>query len=218
MWGGRHAEACSGCAWVSWEETEFFRGFFWKTFLVKQKQGQEDTNPEKLLTFKWSLTTHPSKYFPCTLVNFGKQMLYKMELPNLSKADISRREKTGHKSSPWLKNCAAGCQHPSQHHKCFISIWKPHHPRRSTPEGVVMPLPHSALSARTNAACSLAFLSYPRKKRDRFELHLRQTQTSRLRLLVWDDRPHYCSMRNPAQLSQEMRCTTSAVVGSGLQQ
>lgn len=106
-------------------ESVFFRGFFWKPFLVKQKPEQKDTDPDKFPYLHVVLNYTSLQVFfdfPCTWVNFGKQMLYKMELPNLSKAGISRREKTGHGSSLWLKNRAAGCQHPFQHQKCFISI------------------------------------------------------------------------------------------------
>lgn len=87
---------------------------------------------------------------------------------------------------------------------------KPHHHRRS--DDVSLPFcpvcPH-------NAVCSWAFLSYPQKKSDRFALHL----WDRLRpqaLAYWYEMTGLIAAageRNPAQLSQEIGCTTSAVVG-----
>lgn len=135
-------------------------------------------------------------------------MLYKMELPNLSKAGISRREKTGHGSSLWLKNRAAGCQHPFQHQKCFISIWKTtppqkeHHRRSGDAPPPFCPIcPHK---------CSLLFGIYQLPTEEKWQIwtpSVRQTQTSSLSLLLWDDRPHCCSMR-------EKSC--SALSGNGV--
>lgn len=78
-----------------------------------------------------------------------------------------------------------------------------------------MSLPSSALSAHTNFTCSLAFLSYPRKESERFELCLWDRPRPQA-LAYWYEMTGLVAAaweRNLAQLSQEIGCRTSAVVG-----
>lgn len=114
-----------------------------------------------------------------------------MQLPRLFKADISRRKKPGHRFSAWLKNCAAACQHPFQHQKLFISFWTTSPPRQGwwclPPFLPGLPTQMQLTLWRFSATCR-------RKVTDLNSICERQTQTSSLRLFVWKDRPHCCSM------------------------
>lgn len=199
-----------GFAWVAWRGTVFFRGFIWKLFLVKHKPGQEDTTPDKLPYFKWSLAAHPSKYFfishvpqlilesKCS-VRWSSQTSPKQVFPEERKQVIGLL-------FGWRAVLQAVSILPSTRNVSFPSESIPsHHHRRRTTGGVVMSLPHSALSAHTNAACSLAFLSYPQKKSDTFELHLWDRPRPQALAQYWYEMTGLIVAaweRNPAQLSR----------------
>lgn len=114
-----------------------------------------------------------------------------MLLPNLFKADISRRKKPGRWSSPWLKNFAVGCQHPFWYQKCFISLWT-----TSPPWQVWWFLPPVLPGLPTLMQLTLWNFSATHRSKgtDLNSICERQTQTSSLRILVWTNRLHCCGM------------------------
>ena len=114
-----------------------------------------------------------------------------IQLTNLFKTDISGRNEPGHWSSAWLKNCAAGCQHPFRYQECFISFWT-----TSPPQQERWWLPFTLHSLPTQMQLALQNFSdtHRRKVADLNSICDRWTQTSSLRLLVWKVRLHCCSM------------------------